>query len=186
MRKPLVSQRKKRPRATAWQEILHRRSDALAQGGLAAVAPYGADRSLSPASEFEGLLSLVPQAARHFLPIAGAWPLVAAGRPANETVAYWETPKIRDHHILQLGFFAGQKGPDSWQVVDCVYYPSDTYFMSLNLLPTLAGGRRHTRLARRPRLGAVPQLSRRHRSLLRRENHDAGHSCHDQGLPRRS
>ncbi len=33
---------------------------------------------------------------------------------------------------MQLGFFAAQKGPDSWQVVDCVYYPSDTYFMSLN------------------------------------------------------
>ncbi|MGB8340191.1 MAG: hypothetical protein WCE51_01265 [Chthoniobacterales bacterium] len=124
--------KEKTPANTAWQEILHRRSDALAQGGLAAVPPYGADRSLSPASEFEGLLSLVPQAARHFQPIDAAWPHAAAGRPANELIAYWETPKIRDHHILQLGFFAAQKGPDSWQVVDCVYYPSDTYFMSLN------------------------------------------------------
>ena len=123
---------KKMPASIAWQEILRRRSDALAQGGLAAVAPYGADRSLTPASEFEGLLSLVPQTARHFQPIAQARPLVAGGQPASETVAYWEARKIRDHHILQLGFFAAQKGPDSWQVVDCVYYPSDTYFMALN------------------------------------------------------
>ena len=28
---------------------------------------------------------------------------------------------------------ATQKTPDSWQLINCTYYPSDTYFMALNL-----------------------------------------------------
>lgn len=117
----------------AWQQTLQRRSDALARGGLAAVPPYGSDKSISPGSEFRGLLSLAPKAARHFQPITDAQPLVATGAPASEAVGYWEATKVRDHTTLQLGLFAARKAPDSWQLVDCVYYPSDTYFMALDL-----------------------------------------------------
>lgn len=114
----------------AWQEILRNRSDALARGGLAAVAPY--QNGLSPSSEFAGLLSLVPKAARYFQPLIGTHPLTASGPPASETVAYWETTKLQDHTTLQLGAFVAQKSPNSWQLVDCVYYPSDTYYMALD------------------------------------------------------
>jgi hypothetical protein len=118
----------------AWREILRRRSEALARGGLNAIAPYGtADKSISPGSEFRGLLTLAPKAARHFRPITGAQPMVSAGEPASETVGFWEAFKARDHNILQLGLFAGRKESDSWQLIDCVYYPSDTYFMALDL-----------------------------------------------------
>jgi hypothetical protein len=118
----------------AWREILRRRSEALARGGLNAIAPYGtADNSISPGSEFRGLLSLAPKAARHFRPITGAQPMVSAGEPATEAVGFWEAFKARDHNILQLGLFAGRKESDSWQLIDCVYYPSDTYFMALDL-----------------------------------------------------
>jgi hypothetical protein len=117
----------------AWQEILRRRSEALARGGLAAVPPYGSDKSISPGSEFRGLLSLAPKAAQHFQPITEVQPLVATGKPASEAVGYWEATKVRDHTTLQLGLFAARKSPDSWQLVDCVYYPSDTYFMALDL-----------------------------------------------------
>jgi hypothetical protein len=117
----------------AWREILRRRSEALARGGLNAVAPYGTDESISPGSEFRGLLTLAPKAARHFRPITGAQPMVSAGEPASETVGFWEAFKARDHNILQLGLFAGRKESDSWQLIDCVYYPSDTYFMALDL-----------------------------------------------------
>ena len=116
-----------------WQEILRRRSEALAGGGLAAVPPYGSDKSISPGSEFRGLLSLAPRVARHFQPITEAQPLVAMGKPVSEAVGYWEATKVRDHTTLQLGLFAARKAPDSWQLVDCVYYPSDTYFMALDL-----------------------------------------------------
>ena len=34
---------------------------------------------------------------------------------------------------MQLGLFAARTSAESWQLVDCVYYPSDTYFMALDL-----------------------------------------------------
>ncbi len=121
------------PPSETWQEMLQRRSAALARGGLAAVPPYGSDKSISPGSEFRGLLSLAPKVARHFKPMTEAQPLVAAVKPANEAVAYWEATKVRNHTTLQLGLYAARKSSDSWQLVDCVYYPSDTYFMALDL-----------------------------------------------------
>ncbi len=117
----------------AWREILQGRSSALARGGVAAVAPYRSEGSVSPGTEFRGLLTLDPKAAEHFQPILKTRPLAAGGPAASETVAYWEATKVRDHLTLQLGFFAAQKNADSWQLIDCVYYPSDTYFMSLDL-----------------------------------------------------
>lgn len=119
--------------SASWQEILRRRSEALARGGLAAVAPYGNDSSISPAAEFRGLLTLAPKAARHFEPIAKAQPIFASGKPASEAVGYWEATRVRDHTTLQLGLVAAQKAPASWQLINCVYYPSDTYFMALDL-----------------------------------------------------
>lgn len=117
----------------AWREILRHRAETASHGGLATVAPYGKDRSISPRSEFRGLLSLTPKVEQHFRPVATASPFSAKGKPASETVGYWEASKVRDHNTLQLGLFAAQKGGESWQLIDCLYYPSDTYFMSLNL-----------------------------------------------------
>jgi hypothetical protein len=130
------------PPNESWQEILRRRSQALARGGLAAVPPYSNDRSISPASEFRGLLTLAPKAAQHFQPITGAGPIAVNAQPAREAVGYWEATKVRNHTTLQLGLFAAQKSADSWQLLDCVYYPSDTYFMALDLfqLWPLEGG----------------------------------------------
>ena len=117
----------------AWREILRRRTEALAHGGLAAVAPYGIDESISPGSEFRGLLTLAPKVARHFRLITGAQPAVSTGEPATDAVGFWEALNVRNHTTLQIGFFAGRQGSDSWQLIGCVYYPSDTYFMALNL-----------------------------------------------------
>lgn len=117
----------------AWREIFRRRSEALARGGLDAVPPYGSDQSISPGSEFRGLLSLAPKAAKHFRLITGGRPMVSAGPAPTESIGFWEAFRARDHNILQLGLFAGRKGSDSWQLINCVYYPSDTYFMSLDL-----------------------------------------------------
>ena len=116
---------------TGWQEILRNRSEALARGGVAAVPPYVS--GISPASDFKGLLSLVPKAARHFQPVLGSRPVQAGGKAASEAVGYWETSKLQDHTSLQLGLFAAAKGAESWQLINCVYYPSDTYFMAIDL-----------------------------------------------------
>ena len=119
--------------SASWRKIFRRRSEALARAGLAAVGPYGTDESISPAAEFRGLLTLAPKAAQHFQPITSAQPMVASGKPASEAIGYWEAANVRDHTTLQLGVLAAQKTPDSWQLINCVYYPSDTYFMTLNL-----------------------------------------------------
>ncbi len=119
--------------SAAWQEILRRRATALARGGMAAVGPYTAGSSISPATELRGLLTLAPKAARHFQSVTRSHPIVASGKPASEAVGYWETTRVRDHTTLQLGIFAAQKSPESWQLIDCVYYPTDTYFMALDL-----------------------------------------------------
>jgi hypothetical protein len=118
---------------TAWQEILHGRAAAFAHGGLAAVPPYWSSEKISPLSEFRGLLSLAPKTAKHFEPIINSRPLTAEGNPASEAVPYWEAYVVHGHTTLQLGLFAAQKADNSWQLIDCVYYPSDTYFMSIDL-----------------------------------------------------
>lgn len=125
-----------------WGQILRRRSESLAGGGMTAVAPYGSDPAISPGSEFRGLLTLDEKAAKHFRPILGARPLSGSGANADEVVGYWETALIRGHTTLQLGVFTARKGTDSWQLVDCVYYPTDTYFMALDAfqLWPVAGG----------------------------------------------
>jgi hypothetical protein len=128
----LLRQKSADPSA-AWQQILRERAEALARGGLSAVAPYGVDNSISPASEFRGLLTLAPKAAQHFRQITKARPISPGGTPASEAVGYWEMAKVRDHTTLQLGVFAAQKEATSWQLINCMYYPSDTYFMAVDL-----------------------------------------------------
>ncbi|MEO6870995.1 MAG: hypothetical protein ABI233_02110, partial [Chthoniobacterales bacterium] len=116
-----------------WGEILRRRSDSLAAGGIRAVAPYSSgDKSISPGSEFRGLLPLDPSAAKHFDRILHSRLFSPGGSAADETIGYWETTIVRGHTTLQLGVFTGRKSAGSWQLVDCVYYPTDTYFMALD------------------------------------------------------
>lgn len=126
----------------AWREILLGRSKDLAREGLTALAPYRTGESISPGSEFHGLLTLAPKAVQHFQPILKTRPIAARGKAASETVAYWEATRVRDHTTLQLGLFAAQKSAESWQLINCVYYPSDTYYMALDLfqLWPLEGG----------------------------------------------
>jgi hypothetical protein len=116
-----------------WQQLLFARSNSLARGGISAVAPYGSDTSISPDSEFRGLLSLNPRVEKYFNAIVRAKPIEANGPPSDEAVGYWETTQIRGHTTEQVGLFAARKSPGAWQMVDCVYYPTDTYFMALNL-----------------------------------------------------
>lgn len=116
-----------------WGEILRGRSSSLTQGGMAAIAPYTSDKSISPGSEFRGLFTLKSKAAKFFHPLLSSCPLTASSASADEAVGYWETTLVRGHTTLQLGLFAARKSPTAWQLIDCVYYPSDTYFMALDV-----------------------------------------------------
>ncbi|MEO8440547.1 MAG: hypothetical protein ABI540_10050 [Spartobacteria bacterium] len=128
----LLQQKSNSP-SEAWQEILRRRSEALMQGGLPGVPPYSDDKAISPATELRGLLSLAPKAASHFESLTQAKPLLGKGKAAKDAVAYWEAQRVRDHNTLQLGLRTALRGSGSWQLLDCAYYPSDTYFMALDM-----------------------------------------------------
>jgi hypothetical protein len=118
---------------TIWRQVLSSRAAALARGGLAAVPAYGSDRKISPLSELRGLLGLAPKALHHFESIINSRPFKLDGKLPSETVPYWEGYVAHQHTTLQLGLFAAQKSENSWQLINCVYYPSDTYFMSIDL-----------------------------------------------------
>jgi hypothetical protein len=116
-----------------WGAILRGRSDSLATSGIGAVVPYrDSDKSVSPGSEFRGLVPLNPSAAKHFRALLNSRPFSSSGSAPNESLGYWETSIVRGHTTLQLGVFTARESTDSWQLVDCVYYPTDTYFMALD------------------------------------------------------
>jgi hypothetical protein len=117
-----------------WCKILHERSDALANGGLAGLPSYrSADAQISARSEFASLLKLAPAVAARFAPITNCRPFSVGGSSPDVTVAYWEASQVRGHTGLHSGVLCARKAADSWQVIDVTYYTSDTYFMSASL-----------------------------------------------------
>jgi hypothetical protein len=114
-----------------WKKILALRDRAAATGGLNALPHFNAGKiDISIHGEFDGLMTLAPKVASHFKPLIGARPLTANGSSPTEIVPYWQDTLVRDHTTLHAGFLAAQK-MKSWQVADCTYFTSDTYFMSV-------------------------------------------------------
>ena len=178
----LLRQKSTEP-SEAWREILRRRSEALARGGLNAVAPYGAIIPSRPAQNFEDS-SPLRQRPRSISGRSSARSRSSPpASPRARQSAFGKHSRLRDHNTLQLGLFAGARKADSWQLIDCVYYPSDTYFMALDLfqLWPVDGGT----LVWQVGFVSAPfrSLSRRGRSLHRGKTDDAGNARHHQSVP---
>ena len=110
------------------------RNDALASGGLAAVPSYSADGvEIAARSEFDSLLRQAPAIGAHFRTLVNGAPFKPGSNAAVEIVPYWQAARARGHTNLHAAFFVGRKGASSWQLADCTYYVSDTYFMSFTL-----------------------------------------------------
>ncbi len=117
-----------------WRKILQGRNDALARGGLSALPVYSANGArIDAGAQFNGLLKLAPRIAAHFRPLVNGQPFNMGGRPVGEIVPYWEMASVRGHTALLSAFLVARKGNDAWQISDCTYYVSDTYFMSFSL-----------------------------------------------------
>jgi hypothetical protein len=118
-----------------WRKILHARSDALAGGGFAALPAYSADGAqIDSRAEFDNLMRLAPAITSHFRALISGAPFKPAPpSPAVEVVPYWQVARARGHTNLHGAFLVARKGAPSWQVADCTYYVSDTYFMSVSL-----------------------------------------------------
>jgi len=117
-----------------WRKVLRARSDAVANGGLAALPTYS-DQSvrIDSHAEMENLLRLAPSIASHFRGLTNGPPFKPGADPAVEVVPYWEVARARGHANLHGAFLVARKGASSWQLADCTYYVSDTYFMSISL-----------------------------------------------------
>lgn len=117
-----------------WRKLLRARDDALAHGGLAAVPSYSADGiEIAARPELDSLLRQTPEIAAHFRTLVGGPPFNPGAAANVEIVPYWQAARARGHTNLHAAFFAGRKGASSWQLADCTYYVSDTYFMSITL-----------------------------------------------------
>jgi hypothetical protein len=117
-----------------WRKVLRARSDGVANGGLAALPVYS-DQSgrIDTSAEMENLLRLAPAVASHFRALTNGLPFKPGADSAVEVVPYWEIARARGHANLHGAFLVARKGTSSWQLADCTYYVSDTYFMSISL-----------------------------------------------------
>lgn len=117
-----------------WKKILASRDKAFASGGLNALPHFFAGYlDMSIRAEFDGLMKLAPKVASHFQPLLGARPFAGDGNPADVIVPYWQQNLVRGHTTVHNGFLCAQKRAGSWQLADCTYFTSDTYFMSITL-----------------------------------------------------
>lgn len=118
-----------------WRKLLRDRNNALVSGGLAGLPAYSASGvRIDTRAEFNNLLKLAPAIAGRFRALTGGSPFVAEAASAGlEIVPYWEASLARGHTNLKAAFLVAHKGSPSWQIADCTYYTSDTYFMSVTL-----------------------------------------------------
>ena len=117
-----------------WRKLLRSRNDALANGGLRAVPSYLADGvEIAARSEFDQLLRQAPPIATRFHTLVNGAPFKSGPAAGVEIVPYWQAARARGHTNLHAAFFVGRKDASSWQLADCTYYVSDTYFMSVTL-----------------------------------------------------
>lgn len=116
-----------------WKKILASRDQAVAGGGLSTLPHFiGSNIDISPRGEFDGLMKLAPKISAHFQPLLATKPFAGGEIAADEVVPYWQQTLVRGHTTLHAGFVAARK-VKSWQVADCTYFTSDTYFMSVTL-----------------------------------------------------
>lgn len=101
---------------TAWKRILERRAGA----GLTMAGKFQAgDLTIEPNEEFSSLVGMTPKIAARF-----------SGVETRGVIDYAEQGLTQGHTSFSLGILASREGTGSSQVVDCTYYPSDTYLLS--------------------------------------------------------
>lgn len=115
-----------------WKKILAARDKAIASGGLNALPRFSAANiDISIRGEFDGLMKLAPKIASHFQPLIKTRPFAGEGDLADEVAPYWQQSRVRGHTTLHEGFLVARKSSTTWQMADCTYFSSDTYFMSV-------------------------------------------------------
>lgn len=113
-----------------WRKILGARNEAVASTGFKGL-PRFSTSNIDISTEFKGLMKLAPAIFSHFEPLLSTKPF--NGKSSEEIAPYWQQTLVRGHTTIHSGFLSSLKRSASWQVADCTYFTSDTYFMSLTL-----------------------------------------------------
>ena len=122
-----------------WRKILASRDKAVASGGLNALPHFKAGKiDISIRSEFGSLMKMAPKIAARFQPLIAAKPFADNGNSPDEVVPYWQETLVQGHTTLHAGFLAAVRRSTSWQVADCTYFVSDTYYMSVSFYELLS------------------------------------------------
>ncbi|MEP6936845.1 MAG: hypothetical protein ABI871_02135 [Chthoniobacterales bacterium] len=125
--------------AEFWRKVLRGRDESIVMRGLVAAPSYTVGNiQINPHAELENLLGLAPRIAAHFSGLTNTAPFAAGQPPPEELKPYWEAALVRGHTSLHAAFTAAKKGVQSWQVADCTYYTSDTYFFSITFYELVA------------------------------------------------
>jgi len=137
-----ASARAKLPRTAAadsasafWRELLLAINGEISAGGLDRVAPIRASRGeISAFSEFDALLKMAPEIAKHFQPLVERRPFRDGRAQADMIAPWWEVAKTHGHPSVHSGFVAAvRQSENSWQAADCTFYASDSFFFSVSL-----------------------------------------------------
>ncbi|MEP6709962.1 MAG: hypothetical protein ABJB32_07500 [Verrucomicrobiota bacterium] len=122
------------PVAAFWTEILTRRAQSFAAGGVSREAPYDhTSEAVSPAKESSGLLHQQGKINRQFggfLEETG----IIGGKGSLKPELYWELLDVDDAGVLTLGaFYSHTTAGGGYQAVDGLYYASGGYYVALTL-----------------------------------------------------
>jgi hypothetical protein len=121
--------------AACWKKILTSRMAAFQQKGIAEAPPYEmGGASMKMAAEVQSLLKESPLAAARFSKLLGEAKLIGKSTetgPVADSQCYWELITVEDHAALGMGAIYLRAVEDRFQVVDCEYYVSNGFCLSL-------------------------------------------------------
>ncbi len=119
-----------------WRKILKVRASKFQEAGLSALPAYEmGDDAVSSASELEGLLKSEPRVALRFFSLLSETPLMKRlPLPSSVSPYYYCDFLAADNHaIFNLGAVYLKDMGNHYQMLDCCYYSSGEFYVSLVL-----------------------------------------------------
>jgi len=138
----ILSEAPKKERGTVetarrcWREILKVRAVQFQKTGLSQLMPYEmGDMVIHPTSEMRSLLEEVPQVSGEFAPLLAETGLgEASSAKSSQPLEYFELLNAQIKANFDLGaFYTKEMGNGRYQMLDCQYFSSGAYYVSLCL-----------------------------------------------------
>ena len=117
-----------------WSDLLTKRAQDFAAGGVTREAPYDhAKAAVQPSKELSGLVRQQEKINRQFGGFLGETGLIN-GKGSIRPELYWELLEVEDEGVLTLGAsFNRPTAGGGYQAADGLYYASGGYYVALTL-----------------------------------------------------